>query len=268
MANDDLQACAYRILRYTPNLVRDEWINVGVVLIDPARRHVRARMIEEPAEFARVRRLHPTADEGVLRSLQRDFEAQFAAHAEDPQTWLARLDETMSNLLQFSPQRGVLTEDLEAEADRLFREHVEAPRLRAPATEANTRTGIRMRMRTAFRSAGILDKLIPGFRVDEFTSPGDPLRLDYSFRRNGTHGFIHALALNRDPGQAKVLAFTTERVRAKLASAEFTAVTETEPQAKNERHAFVAGLLAQQNVELVSVGRLSEFANRLKPLLH
>jgi hypothetical protein len=30
------RAYAYRVLRYTPNLVRDEWVNIGVLLIDPA----------------------------------------------------------------------------------------------------------------------------------------------------------------------------------------------------------------------------------------
>ena len=263
MANENLQPCAYRILRYAPNLVRDEWLNVGVVLVHPARRSVRTRVIEDPAEFARVRRLHPNADEGILRALGRDFEGQFAAHADDPQAWLAKLDETLSNVLQFSPQRGVLTEDVEEELDRLFRDHVEAPRFRAPAAEANTRTGIRIRMRATFRGAGILERLTPGFRVDEYTSAGDPFHLDFAYRWNGTHGFIHALALSRDPGQAKVLAFTAQRIQAKLASAEFTAITEIEPQPKNDRHAFVAGLLAGQKVNLVPVAQLSNWTRQL-----
>lgn len=267
MANENLQPCAYRILRYTPNLVRDEWLNIGVVLVDPARRRVRARVIEDAAEFARVRRLHPNADEGILRALGRDFEEQFAAHADDPEAWLAKLDETLSNVLQFSPQRGVLAEDVEAELDRLFRDHVEAPRFRAPAAEANTRTGIRMRMRATFRSAGILERLTSGFRVDEFTQKGDPFHLDFAYRRNGTHGFIHALALGRDPAQAKVLAFTVERIRTKLASAEVTAITELEPAPKNELHAFVAGLLAEQKVDLVPIARLGEWTGRLAPKL-
>jgi len=29
------RACAYRVLRYTPNLVRDEWVNIGVLVFDP-----------------------------------------------------------------------------------------------------------------------------------------------------------------------------------------------------------------------------------------
>ena len=55
----------YRILRYVPNLVRDEWVNVGV-LLEEARGSRRAmRLIEQPGEFARVRRLHPDADEDL-----------------------------------------------------------------------------------------------------------------------------------------------------------------------------------------------------------
>src|SRR3989454_5864560 len=63
----DARACAYRILRYAPNLVRDEWVNIGVLVFDPATGERRLRLIEEAGEFARVRRLHPAADEAVLR---------------------------------------------------------------------------------------------------------------------------------------------------------------------------------------------------------
>jgi hypothetical protein len=38
------------------------------------------------------------------------------------------------------------------------------------------------------------------------------MRIDFSYRRNGTRGFVHALALGRDPGQAKLLAFTAEAI--------------------------------------------------------
>src|SRR2546422_6072140 len=75
----DARACAYRILRYTPNLVRDEWVNIGVLVFDPATGERRLRLIEEAGEFARVRRLHPAADEALLRALRDDIEKQFDA---------------------------------------------------------------------------------------------------------------------------------------------------------------------------------------------
>ena len=58
---------AYRVLRYTPNLVRDEWVNIGVLLYDPQTSERRLRLIEEPEELRRVRRVHPQADEDLLR---------------------------------------------------------------------------------------------------------------------------------------------------------------------------------------------------------
>ena len=269
MATEDLSTCIYRVIRYTPNLVRDEFINIGVILISPAERRARVRLIEEPAEFARIRRLHPSADEDVLRTIQRDLEAQFAAHEQGPEAFLAKLDETLSNVVQLSPQRAVLTADFDSELDRIFHDHVEAPRYRLRATaESNSRHGIRLRIGEVFRSAGILPRVERSVRVDEFTFRGDPLRLDFAYARNGSRGFVHALALGRDPSQAKVLAYTAERIRAKQAASDFTAVTEVEPQPGNERHAFVASLLADQKVELVPLVRLPEFANRLRPELH
>src|SRR5271155_18968 len=71
------RACAYRILRYTPNLVRDEWVNIGVLLFDPRSGERRLRVIEEQDEYNRVRRLHPQADEALLRALREDLEDRF-----------------------------------------------------------------------------------------------------------------------------------------------------------------------------------------------
>src|ERR1700691_6203372 len=81
-----LRPCAYHVVRYTPNLVRDEWINIGVLLFDPATGRVLRRLIDEPAELARVRRMHPGADEALLRRLPQEFEAQFAGNGATKET--------------------------------------------------------------------------------------------------------------------------------------------------------------------------------------
>src|SRR5580693_1805022 len=73
------RTCAYRILRYTPNLVRDEWINIGVLVYDPRSGERRLRLIEEQEEYARVRRLHPEADVSLLRALRDNLEERFDA---------------------------------------------------------------------------------------------------------------------------------------------------------------------------------------------
>src|SRR5437016_5565880 len=99
---------AYRVLRYSPNLVRDEWVNIGVLLFDPLTGERRLRMIEEEDEFRRVRRLHPGADELLLRAIRDDLEDRFQSasanggkgQAGNWQQLLAKWDETLSNALQ------------------------------------------------------------------------------------------------------------------------------------------------------------------------
>ena len=269
MPNDDLSAFSYRILRYTPNLVRDEWVNIGVLLEDSRRKRLGARLIEEPGELARVRRLHPNADEDLLCALPRDFEAQIDAAGAEAPAFLARLEQTLSNVIQLGPQKGVLGEDFEAELDRLYHDHVAPPPRhgRGAAFLENTRAWIRTRINDVFRRTRIRARMDRGVRVEQFTQPGDPMRLDFGYRYNGTRGYVHALSLARDPAQAKVLAFTAERIREKLAETEFTAITELEPQPGNDQHQFVARLLAEQKIEIVPVARLDAWANRLRPRL-
>jgi Protein of unknown function (DUF3037) len=128
-----LRPCAYRVLRYTPNLVRDEWLNIGVLVYDPATGERRLRLIEEELEYARVRRLHPDADESLLRALRDDLENRFAtasmlfspgpggksdANSDAQSDWLKLLDkwdDTLSNVLQLAPQKGTYATDLDSE---------------------------------------------------------------------------------------------------------------------------------------------------------
>ena len=46
--NLERRACAYHVVRYLPNLVRDEWVNIGILLFDPAKGRILRRMMEEP----------------------------------------------------------------------------------------------------------------------------------------------------------------------------------------------------------------------------
>jgi hypothetical protein len=261
----NLRPLAYQVVRYAPNLVRDEWINIGVLLTDPASGRMLRRLIEEPEEFARVRRLHPAADQDLLRRLPEEFEAQLEGQAV---AGLARLEQTLSNAIQISPQKGLLAEDMDAELDRLYRDHIEAPRYGRIAGDPSSRNTIRNRANQVFRTAGIWRNLERRLRVEEFTFQGDPMRVDYSYRRNGTRGFVQVLSLGRDPGQAKVLAFTADAIRAKVPHSEFLAVTETEPHPQeNARHRFVTGLLAEREIPVLPLGRLAEWAYRMRPTL-
>ena len=51
------RALAYHILRYIPDLIRDEWVNIGVLVFNPETGERRLRLIEDQDEYNRVRRL-------------------------------------------------------------------------------------------------------------------------------------------------------------------------------------------------------------------
>jgi hypothetical protein len=276
MPDEQHQTLRYRILRYTPNLVRDEWINIGVLLeevlpasyaIDaPAARRA-VRLVDEGSEFNRVRRLHPSADETLLRSLGPEFESRLSGSEKQVSEYLAKLDQTLSNILQFSPQRAVLAENFDAEMDRLYREHVAVPsRTRAGIVES-TKDWIRSRLNDIFKRRHILDKLDRGVRVQEYTQPGDPFRIDYAYRYNGTRGYLHAVPLGRDYSSAKVFAYTAGRIRAQSPHVEFTAITEVPPSAENRRHEFIMRLFEDQQISMLPLSRVEAFAESLRPRL-
>jgi len=263
---ENRQTLRYRVLRYAPNLVRDEWINIGVLLEDVGGPRHALRVIEESYEIARVRRIHANADESLLRGLPGEFDAALRQPRPDAQKYIATLNETLSNVLQLGPYRAVLTEDFDAELDRLYREHVAPPpRARGGGIVESARAWIKARMDDVLRRRRV-PRLERGIRVEEFTEPGDNFRLDYGYR-NGVRGFLHAVALGRDPVQAKVLAYTAGRIRQQAPSCEFTAITEVEPQRENRRHAFISRLFEDSRITIVPLNRIEGFAEELRERL-
>jgi hypothetical protein len=268
MPDDALQTCAYHIVRYQPNLVRDEWINIGVLLLDPSTGRIRQRWLEEPADFSRLRRLHPAADEDLLVRLPGEFDRLFAGAEADAGALLEKFDQTLSNAVQLSPRKGLLAADPGAELERLFREQVEPLRepRRAPGV-IRTRSELRAQAADYFRSEKILGRMERGARVAEFTYPGDPMRIDFAYRRNGTRGFVQTVPLGRDPGQAKLLAYTAGAIRGRIEHAEFLAVTEREAARGNPRDQFVTGVLEENGIRVVPLAGLRKWAHDIAPVL-
>jgi Protein of unknown function (DUF3037) len=270
------QTLRYRILRYTPNLVRDEWVNIGVLLeqapavsLAPGARAVRRalRLLDDERGFSRLRRLHPSADETLLRSLGPEFDARLNGTEESASAYVAKLQDSLSNVLQFSPQRAVLAENFDAEMDRLYREHVAPPPRARTGIVESTKEWIHARLKDIFARKHILDKMERGVRVDKFTQPGDPFHIDYAYRYNGARGYVHAVPLGRDYSTAKIFAYTAERIRAKSSHAEFRAITEVPPSGANRRHEFILRLFEDQQISVLPLSGVEAWAESLRPRL-
>jgi hypothetical protein len=269
-------ACVYRILRYTPNLVRDEWVNIGVLLYDPGSGERRLRLIEEQEEYNRVRRLHPQADETLLRALRDDLEDRFQSASTNGsnrgsanwQQLLGKWDDTLSNALQLAPQKGVFAADLDNELERLYADHVAVQRVPGRVGAPGSRAQVRSYCSQVFRQARLWERIEKSVRASEFTFPGDPMRLDYSYYRNGMRGFVHSLSVTRAPADAKLFAYTAQHITAKARwKTEFAAVTDVALNAENDRHRFVRDTLREAGIEPVAMEGFAVWVAKLKPLL-
>jgi hypothetical protein len=273
----------YHVLRYTSNLVRDEWVNIGVILFDPLTGALRLRLVEEQDEYARIRRLQPRADEDVLRGFRDHLEDRFAtflrnrrseqagtlAVGEELQILIEDWNRTLSNGLQLAPQKGVYAEDLDAELERLYAEHVAPPRKVTPVGAPGSRAMIRSYCSQVWRAAGLWDRIQKSLRITEFTFPGDPMRIDYSYRRNGTRGYVQTLSVSRAPADCKSYAYTAARIAARAPFAsEFAAVTDVPLMVReNERHRFVHDTLRDAGIEPVPMEGFAVWVAKLKPMI-
>ena len=141
--------------------------------------------------------------------------------------------------LQISSPRGVRTANPEEEFQRLFQEHVERPR---PAREKRlwregSRPWIHARLSEAIQRHALWDRLSRDVPVEEFTAPGDGFRIDFAYRpnggvpdgrlarwgANGVTKYLHAISLERDWNQSKLLCYTFWRIREKT-KAQMTAI--------------------------------------------
>jgi len=272
----------YRVLRYTSDLVRDEWVNIGVIVFDPLTGALRLRLVEEQDEYARIRRLQPTADEDVLRGFRDHLEDQFATYLRNRraeqggtpdaggelQKLIENWNDTLSNGLQLAPQKGVHADDLDAELERLYTEHVAPPRKVIRVGAPGSRAMIRSYCSQVWKAAGLWDRIQKSVRVAEFTFPGDPMRIDYGYRRNGTRGYVQTLSVSRAPADCKLLAYTAARIAARAPFAsEFAAVTDVPLLAENERHCFVRDTLRDAGIEPVGMDHFATWVPKLKPTI-
>src|SRR6266478_2940871 len=85
-------------------------------------------------------------------------------------------------------QKGVYADDLDAELERLYAEHVAPPRKFSRVGAPGSRAMIRSYCSQVWKAARLWKRIRKSMGVAEFAFPGDPMRIVYSYRRNGTRG--------------------------------------------------------------------------------
>jgi len=220
------RACEFRLIRYVPDSVRNEYVHIGVILREEGQRVAQVRFTRD---WRRVRCLDPGADTALLESLESELRQRFE---QEPEGNLMRiLSESLSLSVQMTEPKAYLAESMPAGVEELMRLYVEPPP-REKIPRLSGRAAIQAKMRTEFERVGVWDLLRKRIAASTYTRPGDPLRIDAGYRPNGVIRMFHAVSMEPGVEMAKVLAFSVAGLRAGVervekASLELTAVIES-----------------------------------------
>jgi len=271
----DYKHCDFFLLRYVPDVVKQEFVNVGVVMLEEGDGGFTD--VRFTRDWRRVRCLDPEVDIELLQSYEDELRRLLQSRAAEVinyklpmsrREWLLDvMQQSFSGALQLAPMQGVLTESPQAELGILARTYLESER-RAPLREAAGRRAIYNVMRGAFEQAGVWQLMRKDIAAAQYM-PGDPLKIDCGYRANGVVHMFHAVPLATDVNAAKVLAFSYPGLQDGILSAEgamssMTAISEDGLDLHDEGVAFALATLQQLNIDVAPIGQMPAIAERAR----
>jgi hypothetical protein len=271
--------CEFFLVRYVPDVVKGEFVNIGVVLREAADSGVPVETrVRFTRDWSRVRSLDPGADLAMLDDLEQEIAQRLKSgpSADEPRPVLSLLEDTLSNSVQITDARASLAENLATELEQLMRLYVEPMRQPGRTGKAPRRTGrtaMHAALRTEFERAQVWPLMNKRLAAERYTRKGDPLRLDCGYRRAVGPGpgirIFQAVSLEGDVEMARVLAFTAPHLREGVARVEgvpleLTAVVEplraVSGDEAEERYRFGVETMEQSEIRVVTLSDLARVA--------
>ena len=256
-------------MRYVPDPVRNEFVNIGVLLREAGRPE--SAIVRFTKDWSRVRCMDPDADVSALEAFESELRRRLL---EDGQPVLKTIEDSFSALLQITSPQGCLAESMPAHIDVLMQLYVDT-RKRPSAARRSGRAAILAQMRTEFEQVGVWDLMNKRIHAATYTRPGDPLRIDCGYRPNGIIRMFHAVSLESDAELAKVLTFSAPALadgirRVENADLELTAVVEPiksmqDDEDRMAQYRFAVETMEMQKIRVLTtndLGRIAETAQR------
>ncbi len=280
MAN--LRQCEFYVLRYVPDVVKGEFVNIGVVLLETGEGEFTDLRLTR--DWRRVRCIDPDVDIGLLEALEQDLRGKLKSRVPEivnykapmsRRDWLLEQIETSwAGTLQMTPATGVLTESPEAEIGVLAGAYLESPARGKQERGARGRMAIYNAMRGTFEEAGVWALMQKDIAAEKFTRPGDPFKVDCGYQPNGVLHMFHALSLAEQVGSAQVnaakaLAFSYTEIKQGLKvkshlESDLTAIVEDGLDVNDTSIGFALATLAESEIQLARVAEMPAIAERVR----
>lgn len=282
MAN--LKQCELYVLRYFPDLVKGECVNVGVVLLEAGEDQAAFTDVRLTRDWRRVRCMDPDVDVGLLEALAQELRSNLQSRVPEiinykgpmsRREWLLdQIETSWSGTVQMAPVRGVVTESPEVEIGILAKAFLESPARGKQERAASGRVAIYNAMRGAFEEAAVWDLMLKDIAAAEFTRAGDPFKVDCGYQPNGVLHMFHALSLAEQAGSAQVnaakaLAFSYQAMKEGLIQkrhleSDLTAIVEDGLDVNDLSVSFALATLAESNVQVARAAEMPAIAERVR----
>jgi|ERR1700728_815681 hypothetical protein len=204
----DKRQLEFFLLRYVPDVVKDEFVNIGLVMVEAGAAGGFAE-VRFTRDWRRVLCLDSQADVEMLAALEREIRGQLAT-TRDREVLLRRLEDSFSNVIQLSPAKGCLAEDPVRETEAMASMYLESTKV-GGKREVSGRQRILATMRDAFEQAGV-GKIVLPVPVAPYTKPGDPFQFDFGYRVGGEIKLFQAISLKASVDAAITLAARYPRI--------------------------------------------------------
>jgi hypothetical protein len=276
--------CEFFVLRYVPDVVKGEFVNIGVVLLETGESESAFTDVRLTRDWRRVRCLDPEVEVGLLQALEQDLRAILKSRTPEiinyqgpmsRREWLLKqIGTSWSGVLELTAASAVLTESPETELGVLAKAYLETPARVARERTTRGRQAIQGAMRGAFEEAGVLPLLLRDIAAAEFTRPGDPFKVDFGYQPNGVLHLLHAFSLADQPAAmqvngARVLASSYADMREGIIAkrhveTDFTAIVEDGLDINDVAVAFALETLQQGGIQMERVAEMPSIAERVR----
>ncbi len=267
--------CEFSLVRYVSDPVKNEFVNIGVMLREAARPE--AAVVRFTKDWGRVRCIDPDADIAMLEAMEAEMRSRLQERATDTVPMIKTIEDSFSHQLQMTEPKACLAENMAAEMDQLMQLYVE-PRKQRARQALSGRPAIVRSMRMQFEHARVWELMRKRIAASAYTRPGDSLKIDCGYRPNGVVRMFHAVSLVNDVELAKVLAFSAPGLRAGVARVEnaemeLTAIVEPLRNGQGEvllgedevdQYRFGVETMEAQQIRVLTVNDLERVAETAK----
>jgi hypothetical protein len=253
----------YFLLRYVPDAVKEEFVNIGLIAFEDGAQQGRGfAEVRFTRDWQRVRCLDPQFDLPMLDALEREIQEELP-DPEKRELLLKRMEDSWSGLLQISSRQNCLTENPAKEMQLLTSLFLERTKVSAPRLVSG-RQEIVQAIRDAFHGAGLRGMVQEKLPVAPYSRPGDPMKFDFGYRFKDGIRLFQAVSLKAGVSDAVLLASRYPRiapVMAKMvAEPSLTAVIDDDLDRGEDRIRFALSMMEEEKIRIAVAAEMPMIA--------